>query len=986
MGQGVRTGGTIGGRPSRSAGAAGARPLTAPEWRLKRLLRAVSLLLAALTAALVVVYEIGAIGSALREPPWVAGVLAAGVLLAALCAFAAGDPRRRFGLVAILVLSLALAAVAQLAYLLAGEGAERPLGAEATSSDLAMAPLLALELLLGAAVAIAARAARSARGDTPPPAGHWASGADAGLRPVLVLLGALAIALAAAAAAGPFVDRLRELFDQPLLSAHVAAGAAAAGALCWYVAAGIRERLPLLAALTLALFAAAIAGLALNLPHARLGERIELLGAEPTARTLLWVAIAAAFVIALALALLRRLAFRRRLRPQFLGPTEQRALMALADVIVQGPEEAVPPAEIAANVDRYFAGIRARRRYFHRAGLLAMQLHPALYLKAPFSELDEESRLVHLDTHFHAAVRLKRFPPEPLRRYVQAMLRMANQLTYIGYYNDPRSFPTVGYEPFPERARYADLDAAGKIPTPGRHPLEVARPEAVEEREVEADVCVIGSGAAGAILAYRLAEAGGQSVVVLERGQYVEPRDFNADEVEMIGKLYADGVFQQSEDFRFTVLQGSCVGGSTVVNNAVSIPLPAHVLESWNRDHGAGIDAAALRRSGEEVERWLHVHSQAEGPENPEIRLNPSAGRFLSGVEAEKAHRPGFRLDVSAVPANIEGCLGCGYCNIGCRYGKKLSMLDTVLPWAQRDCGVDAVRIFAECEVRRIVTDGDGSRRRATAVEARLGSGRRLTVRAGKVVLAAGAVASPYLLQRSGIGKGLPVGRHASFNMGAPLTAEFEEELDAFDGLQISHLGLPPRERGWVFETWWNPPVSQALNMPGWFEDHYENMRRYRRLMAVGALVGTERNGRIGRALTGGPAVHYVPARGDMRKLADGLIELGQILFAAGAKAVMLGAWEYHRFTSPNGLYELPAIMSDPSQVTLGTGHPQGGNAIGSNPGLSVVDPGFRVHGYSNLYVCDASVFPTSITVNPQLTVMSLAQYAAPLIADGGGP
>lgn len=961
------------------------KPLSDPERRLKRLLRAVSLFLAALTAALLVVYEIGAIGSALREPPWVAGALAAGVLLAALCAFAAADPRRRAGLVAILAASLAVAALAQLAYLLAGEGAERPLGAEATSSDLAMVPLLALELVVGTAVALAARAARRTRGDPPPPTGYWASGADAGLRPVLVVLGALAAALAVAAAAGPFVAQLRELFDQPLLSAHVAAGAASAAGLCWYVAAGIRERLPLVVVLALALLAAALAVLLVDLRHARLGERIELAGSEPATRTLLWSGAAASLLLGASLTLLRRRALRSRLRPRFLGPTEYRALMALSDVIVRGPEEAVPPAEIAANVDRYFSGIRARRRHFHRAGLLAMQLHPALCLKAPFSELDEEGRLAHLETHFHTAVRLRRFPPEPLRRYVQAMLRMANQLAYIGYYNDPRSFPTVGYEPFPDRERYANLEAAGKIPTPGEHPLEVARPDAVEEREVEADACVIGSGAAGAILAYRLAEAG-KSVVVLERGQYVEPREFNADEVEMIGKLYADGVFQQSEDFRFTVLQGSCVGGSTVVNNAVSIPLPDRVLESWNREHGAGIDPAAFGESARVVEEWLRIRSQAEGAANPDIRLNPSAGKFLAGVEARRASPPASELSVSPVRANIEGCLGCGYCNIGCRYGKKLSMLDTVLPWAQRDWGRDAVRIFSECEVRRIATDGDRGRRRATAVEARLGSGQRLRVRAGKVVLAAGAVASPYLLQRSGIGKGLPVGRHASFNMGAPLTAEFEEELDAFDGLQISHIGLPPPERGWVFETWWNPPLSQALNMPGWLSDHYENMRRYRRLMAVGTLVGTERNARIGRALTGGPAVHYVPAPGDMRKLAYGLVELGQILFAAGAKVVMVNGWEYYRFTSPNGLYELPAIMADPGQVALGTGHPQGGNAIGPDPGLSVVDPELRVHGHSNLYVCDASVFPTSITVNPQLTIMSLAQYAAPTIADDAAP
>jgi choline dehydrogenase-like flavoprotein len=282
--------------------------------------------------------------------------------------------------------------------------------------------------------------------------------------------------------------------------------------------------------------------------------------------------------------------------------------------------------------------------------------------------------------------------------------------------------------------------------------------------------------------------------------------------------------------------------------------------------------------------------------------------------------------------------------------------------------------MFAECEVRKIVTS-DG---RARAVKAKLPDGRTLTVSAEKVVVAAGTIASSYLLLQSGIGKSLPVGRHVCFNMGAPLTAEFDDDLEAYDGLQISHVAVPPPERGWVFETWWNPPVSQALNMPGWFETHYENMRRYRRLMAVGALVGTERNAWIGKALTGGPAINYTPTGGDLRKLADGLTELGQILFAGGAKALMLNAWDYYRFTSPAALAELPAILSDPSMVTLGTGHPQGGNALGD-----VVDPHFRVHGYENLYVCDASVFPSSLTVNPQLTVMSLADYAAPHIANG---
>jgi choline dehydrogenase-like flavoprotein len=85
-------------------------------------------------------------------------------------------------------------------------------------------------------------------------------------------------------------------------------------------------------------------------------------------------------------------------------------------------------------------------------------------------------------------------------------------------------------------------------------------------------------------------------------------------------------------------------------------------------------------------------------------------------------------------------------------------------------------------------------------------------------------------------------------------------------------------------------------------------------------------------------------------------------------------------FRSPAELERLDQIVLDPSYIALGTGHPQGGNALGADPRRGVVGPDFRVHGYENLYVCDASVFPSSLTVNPQLTIMSLAHYAAPLI------
>jgi choline dehydrogenase-like flavoprotein len=262
-----------------------------------------------------------------------------------------------------------------------------------------------------------------------------------------------------------------------------------------------------------------------------------------------------------------------------------------------------------------------------------------------------------------------------------------------------------------------------------------------------------------------------------------------------------------------------------------------------------------------------------------------------------------------------------------------------------------------------------------SALRAKLADGRGITVRAKSYVLAAGAVGSSYLLLQSGV-SGVPVGKGFCCNMGAPLTAEFDDVQNAYAGLQISHYGLP-RERGFAFETWFNPPVSQALNMPGWFEQHYANMRRYDHLMAVGVIVGTGAYGSIGKALTGGAGITFVPRKHDLETMARGLKLLGEILFEAGAKRVMVNTWGYDEFTSPDQLGGLDRIAADPDYIALGTGHPQGGNPIGLDPKRSVVGPDFKVHGYANLHVCDASVFPSSLTVNPQLTVMGLAHYAA---------
>jgi choline dehydrogenase-like flavoprotein len=153
-------------------------------------------------------------------------------------------------------------------------------------------------------------------------------------------------------------------------------------------------------------------------------------------------------------------------------------------------------------------------------------------------------------------------------------------------------------------------------------------------------------------------------------------------------------------------------------------------------------------------------------------------------------------------------------------------------------------------------------------------------------------------------------------------------------------------------------------------------------MTATGVLVGTASTGKVEPALFGGADVVFEPNQADLRELIEGLKLAGRIYLEADARRVMPATFVYHEFREPDDLERLDDIVADNSDIQLGTGHPQGGNALNASPERGVVDPaGFRVHGFSNLHLCDASVFPTSVKVNPQLTTMALAECAAPRIA-----
>ena len=463
-------------------------------------------------------------------------------------------------------------------------------------------------------------------------------------------------------------------------------------------------------------------------------------------------------------------------------------------------------------------------------------------------------------------------------------------------------------------------------------------------------VVVVGSGAGGAVLAYRLVLKG-YDVTILEAGRHVRSKDMGDDELAALATLYKDGGMQLSADFDMTIIQGSCVGGSTVINDAICLRLHGdEVLDEWAA-LGAPLDRRRLDAAYDRIERELRIR--------PLNRKVASAGGHLFEQGCQALGLPATWFDNNRV-----GCLGTGLCNLGCAFDRKQSMLITYLPWAVAGGAV----LMPDCRALRI----RHARGKALGVECRLRTGEQVFVPADYVVVSCGAISSSSLLLRSKIRRN--VGTRLSFNAGGLMHGEFEQQVNTFDG--ISMCNYAPGH-GVLLETLFGPPGAYSLTMPGWFEEHAANMRRYSHFMRVGALVGTRANGRVTLDFHGNHVIVYWMSPVDFQRIKDGLKLAARVLFAAGATRVVPTTFHTIDIHREQDLDRIDTEILQREDLSIGSAHPQGGNPMSDDPEIGAVDSSFRVHGFENLFVCDASVFPASVRVNPQLTVMAMADYAA---------
>ena len=478
-------------------------------------------------------------------------------------------------------------------------------------------------------------------------------------------------------------------------------------------------------------------------------------------------------------------------------------------------------------------------------------------------------------------------------------------------------------------------------------------------REYRTEFAIVGSGAGGGRVPPHPPAAGARALL-LERGPWLHPKDLSHDEPAMIARLYKDGGAQTNNDADMFVLQGNCVGGSTVLTNAVCFRMPEDVRRAFLQ-RGFVLPQAELQQSYARVESVLGVEPLAEELWNP---ATPLLARGLDAVGAP----------AGTFQKALLHCLGCGYCNVGCRYGRKLDAAQTWVPMAVRH----GAMVLPDTEVLRI------EHRRGTVHQMLcrdVTTGETVRVTADRFVLAGGAINTPELLLKSGLHRGR-AGKRTSFNAGAIVFGEFDEPLDGFDGDQMCVHHVADR---FVIEQIQNPPVSLALTLPGWHGDHAERMQRYRHLAALGVLVPTLPSGevflglghRLLRRWFDHADLRFRMSPFELSAFRDGCRTAALAMLAAGARRVYAPCAQPVRIERPEHVDRLDdAMRHQRDLVGFGSSHPQGGACAGSDPEQDVVDQDFRVRGLRNLFVADASLFPQSVRVNPMLSIMAVADHA----------
>jgi hypothetical protein len=621
-----------------------------------------------------------------------------------------------------------------------------------------------------------------------------------------------------------------------------------------------------------------------------------------------------------------------------LSPEQLRAALSLAQAMIpagqRGP--AAGPRTVAAFLDLASDLGQHSTRVLAQA-LVALDWAAVAWTGHRFHRLSADAQ----------DALLQRWEVSPLLRW--PLFGLGNLLK-LAHYDSTEAYATYGVE-FPK----------GGPPEPVRWLSQVQSGDDWPDGEtLECDAVVVGTGPGGAIVGKELAEQG-HAVVFLEEGSLHRRDAFKGSGIIATRKFYrGHGVLSAYGNAVVPVLMGKLVGGSSAINTGTSFRTPPWILEDWCVR--LGTDALApgrMARHFEKVERQIDI-----GP-NDDKTIGP-----IGPIVARGCAKLGWSY--GKVPRNAPDCDGQGCCDWGCPSAARKSMDLTYIPKAL----ARGAQLLTEARATRVIIENG----RAVGIEAEsTGTHRTIRVRARVVVIAGGAVPTPVLLLHQGIcNRSGELGRNLSIHPGVPASALFDEPVLAYKHIPQGMYVDQFHRQGLLLNG-----VGLDLNMapnalPVYGRRLVEFMDHYDRVATMGVLAkDATQNGRVRAGVGGAPIITYWLQPADLAQMREGTYRIMELFFAAGARrGIPLG----HRMPPINSRDDLEAYRQRPvaaSDFVWTAFHPLGTARMGRDPRHSVVSFDHETHDVKNLFLVDGSTVPGPTAVNPQLTIMAMADRAA---------
>ncbi len=566
--------------------------------------------------------------------------------------------------------------------------------------------------------------------------------------------------------------------------------------------------------------------------------------------------------------------------------------------------------------------------------------------------LDQATRL-QTGKPFHALTRAKQqqvlatWEKNPVLR---APLFGLAYLFKIAHFDSPRTFTRMGGE----------LRVLSNVETARWERQIVSAKRWTEDRDIECEVVVVGTGAGGAVVGRELADRG-FAVVYIEEGARHQRNDFLGSFVHAHSTYFRNTLTLGNSPV--TLLMGKLVGGSTAVNGGTSLRPPSWILEEWcERLDTDDFSAEGIGPYMDRVENILEVSI----PDRKYI--GPIADVFDRGCAA-------FGWSAKPIPRNAVGCEGQGFCDYGCAAGARRSVDISYLPGALEK----GAMVISDLRAERVIVENG----RAVGVSARDTMGNEFRVRGKAVILAGGAIPTPMLLLRQGLANGSgEVGKNLSLHPSSAFGALFDERMDPEKYIPQGYYCDEFLREGLYLVA--AQPDLNIAHMMFPFTGHrlMKAIDSLPHLALLGVVLRDKTRGRVWTDVKGNPMMTYNLVPEDIDLFHKGIVRAGEMCLAAGAHRMYTGLIGRDAIETPAEFDRFKSERLTASELALVSYHPLGTCRMGRDPKTSVVDLDHQCHDVPGLFIVDGSTVPGPPGVNPQLTIMARATRAAKRIAE----